>query len=55
MRGLGTGSSSPHQSAGWNLRHHQSKIRGLFRHALDSGVKPDFHAASREHLLRVSS
>jgi len=27
----------------------------VLRHALDPGVKPDFHAASREHFLRVSS
>src|SRR6266849_3179733 len=39
---------------GMELRHYRPKIR-CSRHALDPGVKPNFHTASREHFLRVSS
>src|SRR6266513_2276590 len=50
----GDGSGCPHQSAGWNCDTIDQKY-AVLRHALDPGAKPDFHTASREYLLRVSS
>src|ERR1700674_1755892 len=50
----GYGSGSPHQSAAWNWNViGQRDI--VVCHALDSGVKTNFNAAPREHLLGVSS
>jgi len=43
-----------HQVAGWNRETIKLKTRSL-PSALDPSIKSNFHAAPREHLLRVSS
>src|SRR4029077_3256496 len=45
----GHGSGGPHQSTAWNWDV-MGQRNVVLCHALDPGVKPDFHAASREHL-----
>src|ERR1700739_153952 len=50
----GHGSRSPHQRVTWNWGP-VSQEYFVLCHALNSGVKPDFHTAQLEHLLRVSS
>src|SRR5260370_2926488 len=50
----GNSSGSPYQSAAWNWDSIGQKDL-ILCHALNPGVKPDFDAASRKYLLRVSS
>src|SRR4029077_10157127 len=45
---------SPHQSAGGDYDTIDQKY-AVLRHALDTVVESDFHAASREYFLRISS
>src|SRR5207248_4673955 len=50
----GNGAGSPHQCAAWNWGR-VSQGNFFLCHTLDPGIKADLHAASLEHLLRMSS